>query len=165
MDRMKYAFVALVILWMYLAIDTATGLAMSFVNEDYKPCKLGKEVSEPEVTCYKMQATAYCLSGRTASGDYTRKGIVASKPEWIGKIMAVYLENEEGKAGEFLGYYEVKDTGGKHIRTGKVLDIWMPTYNECIQFGRKNVVVFLIDGEADDEATKETNTRTETSLI
>lgn len=162
MVRMKYAFVALVILWIYLAVDTVTGLAMNLVNEG---CKIGKEVSEPEVTCYKMQATAYCLTGKTASGERTRKGIVASKPEWIGKIMAVYLENEEGKAGEFLGYYEVKDTGGKPIRTGKVLDIWMPTYNECIQFGRKNVVVFLIDGELKNEKTEETDARTETSFI
>jgi len=95
---------------------------------------------------YSMQATAYCIKGRTASGKLTREGICASKPEWIGKVAAVYLDND-GKPGEFIGYFEILDTGGASIRKGKVIDIWFSTKNECMQFGRKKVLVKVIDSK------------------
>jgi len=95
---------------------------------------------------YPMQATAYCIKGRTASGKLTREGICASKPEWIGKVAAVYLDND-GKPGEFIGYFEILDTGGASIRKGKVIDIWFSTKNECMQFGRKKVLVKVIDSK------------------
>lgn len=116
------------------------------MTDEVKYNPLYKQVEEPKVNCYFMQATAYCINGRTASGENTRVGIVASKPEWIGKTMAVYLRGKDGKAGQFLGYFEVKDTGGSSIRNGNVIDLWLPTYEECMAFGRKEVVVFLIDG-------------------
>lgn len=98
-----------------------------------------------DVKLYSMQATAYCLHGTTADGSQTRIGIAASKPEWIGKTAVVYLD-DNGERGELLGFYEIKDTGGKSVRSGKVLDIWLPTYNECKQFGRKKVLVAIVDG-------------------
>lgn len=98
-----------------------------------------------EVEFHSMKATAYCLQGTTVDGSHTRRGIAASKPEWIGLTAAVYLD-DNGELGEFLGYYEIKDTGGSGVRSGKVLDIWLPTYDECIQFGKKKVLVALIKG-------------------
>lgn len=101
----------------------------------------GKE----DVTFIPMTAKAYCDIGTTADGSYTRKGICAAKPEWIGLTAAIYL-NDNGQPGKFLGYYEIKDTGGRSIRNGKVIDIWLPTYDECITFGKKSVLVVLIKG-------------------
>lgn len=98
-----------------------------------------------DVEFHSMKATAYCLQGNTADGSRARRGIAASKPEWIGLTAAVYLD-DNGKPGEFLGYYEIKDTGGNGVRSGKVLDIWFPTYDECIKFGKKKVLVALIKG-------------------
>lgn len=98
-----------------------------------------------EVTFIPMKATAYCLNGITADGSHTRRGIAASKPEWIGLTAAVYM-NDNGEPGEFLGYYEIKDTGGKNVKNGKVLDIWLPTEEECKQFGYKKVLVVLVKG-------------------
>lgn len=130
MKKMKIAVMVLIVMWSFLLFDTVMGLAMSV---DYQ--------AGEDVAIYEMQATAYCLTGTTASGEQTRKGIVASKPEWIGKKMLIYTR----ETGEYIGTFEVKDTGGKAIRSGKVVDIWMPTYNECMQFGRKNVIVYLMD--------------------
>lgn len=140
--RMKIAISFFVIMLLYLITDSVIGLAMSVEirNPD------ANVIEEADVSCHFMQATAYCLDGRTASGDKTRIGIAASKPEWIGKTMAVYEKGADGKAGNFIGYFEVKDTGGESIRSGKVIDLWLPTYEECMAFGRKDVVVFLIDG-------------------
>lgn len=98
-----------------------------------------------EVTYIPMTAKAYCIDGITASGSHTRRGICAAKPEWIGLTAMIYKDNN-GELGEFLGYYEVKDTGGRAIRSGKVIDIWLPTEDECKQFGNKKVLVVLVKG-------------------
>lgn len=135
MRKMKYVVIALVVLWSYLFFDSVMGLAMSV---EYR-------AEETQLQGIEMQATAYCLTGTTASGQQTHSGIVASKPEWIGKKMMIYLKDNNGNQGNYLGTYEVADTGGKSIRTGNVVDIWMPTRDECMQFGRRNVIVYLVD--------------------
>lgn len=89
-----------------------------------------------------IELTAYCIDGTTASGKHTREGIVAGKKEWIGMTVILYDENME-----YIGTYEVLDTGGKKIRQGKVIDIWLPTYDECIQFGRQKGYYQLIDAK------------------
>lgn len=96
-------------------------------------------------TGYQMKATAYCINGTTATGTQTRVGVAASKREWFGKTVRVYADDGTGKSAELIGTYVIEDTGGKPIRSGKVIDIWMPTYDECIQFGRRSVIVFVDD--------------------
>ena len=90
----------------------------------------------------KMQATAYCINGTTATGTQTRVGIAAAKRSWFGKTIAVY-HLKDGKPSSLIGRYVVEDTGGDNIRNGKVLDIWMPTEDECFAFGRKSVYVVV----------------------
>lgn len=93
-----------------------------------------------------MTATAYCINGTTATGTHTRPGICAGKREWFGKTAVVYADNN-GEIGDLIGIYKVEDTGGKNIRNGKVLDIWLPTEDECFQFGRRKVHVYLLNEE------------------
>ena len=93
----------------------------------------------------RMQATAYCYGTTRCDGKPVRKGICAAKPEWYGKTAAIY-EDAGGVPGEFIGYYECLDTGGDSIKNGDVIDIYSPSEEWCIQFGRRNVLVFLIDG-------------------
>ena len=110
-------------------------------------CGTKAEAKERDEPLYiPMEATAYCYGTTRCDGGRVRKGICAAKPEWYGKTAAVY-ENKDGKPGEFIGYYECLDTGGQEIKDGKVLDIYHPDYNWCVVFGRKNVLVMLIDGE------------------
>ena len=97
-----------------------------------------------ELDFKEMKATAYCLQGQTASGEYTREGICASKPEWIGKTAAIYY-NDGGMIGDFIGYYEILDTGGDSIKKGYVIDIWMENKETCKQFGSPDVYVLLIE--------------------
>lgn len=94
---------------------------------------------------HRMKATAYCLKGKTATGCHTRKGICAASSEHFGQLAMVY-EDDGGYPGDFIGYFECKDTGGKSVSSGYVIDLWLPTYNECIQFGSKDVLVVWIDG-------------------
>jgi len=94
----------------------------------------------------EMQATAYCIDGTTATGTHTRRGICAGKREWFGKTAVVYADNH-GEIGDLIGIYKVEDTGGNSIRNGKVLDIWVPSYDEAIQFGRRKVHVYILNEE------------------
>lgn len=96
---------------------------------------------QDEVKFHSMTAKAYCLDGITADGSHTRMGICASKPEWIGLTAAIYLD-DNGELGEFLGYYEIKDTTNKSNN----INIWLPTKAECKKFGKKKVLVALIKG-------------------
>ena len=98
-----------------------------------------------DVQWLPMEATAYCYGEITADGSRVREGICAAKPEWYGKTAAIY-EDAGGVPGEFIGYYECLDTGGDAIKSGDVIDIYSPSYEWCVQFGRRNVLVFLIDG-------------------
>lgn len=42
-----------------------------------------------------IRCTCYCDTGITASGQYTRRGIVAGKREWIGKVAVLYAIDPE----------------------------------------------------------------------
>lgn len=80
-------------------------------------------------------ATAYCVSGVTASGEVTRNGICAGKKEWIGKTIILYQRLPDNSVGEMIGMYECLDTGGTDgIREGRVIDVWCPDIDSCQEF-------------------------------
>ena len=77
-------------------------------------------------------ATAYSLSGRTASGMRVTKGLIAADPRILPLGTRVRLE-----AGAYSGEYLVADTGAA-VR-GKKIDIWTPNSHEANRFGRRLV--------------------------
>lgn len=106
-----------------------------------------KPVREVALVQHRIEATAYCYGTTRCDGGKVRIGTCAGKPEWYGKVAAIYLD-DNGNPGEFLGYFEILDTGGdERITDGLVLDIYIPDHDACIEFGRQKVMVVLIDGE------------------
>lgn len=96
---------------------------------------------------FEIEATAYCDGTTRCDGKPVRTGICAGKKEWYGKVIALY-ENKNGNPGEFLGYYECLDTGGdSRIKEGKCVDIYNPSKEWCINFGRKKVLAVIIEGK------------------
>lgn len=97
---------------------------------------------------FQIEATAYCDSENpTASGCKVREGICAGPREWMGKCVVVYSDLDNGP-GELIGIYECLDTGGDlRIATGRCVDIWMPTEDECIEFGRQKVWVQVFNAK------------------
>jgi 3D (Asp-Asp-Asp) domain-containing protein len=101
----------------------------------------GEQVSRSERPTI-FEATAYCScrkccgksDGITASGVRAKEGTVAVDPKVIPLGSRIYIEG--------MGYFRAEDTGGM-IR-GNKLDIWFPTHNEALKFGRKNVRVRII---------------------
>lgn len=84
-----------------------------------------------------FHATAYCLKGRTASGEHVRPGVIAADPRVLPLGTVVHL-----RAGRYTGTYTVLDTGGR-IR-GRLIDVYVPTYKEAVQFGRRPVKIKIV---------------------
>jgi 3D (Asp-Asp-Asp) domain-containing protein len=63
--------------------------------------------------------------------------------EYMGKTAIVYTPDFE-----LIGIYEVEDTGGDYrIKNGQCIDIYIPDYDSCIEFGRQDVIVYLMDAK------------------
>ena len=102
-------------------------------------------------------ATAYAQKGKTASGDYVHRHVVAADPDLLPIGSRIKIKH----AGRYSGEYVVADTGEKI--QGRRLDIFVPNPNACRRFGRRAVrvkVLSLGDGthaatEQADEAVKQ----------
>ena len=147
--------------WLYIT------LAVLFVLWLIGKIDLQAKENDPFLEPVKVRCTCYIDSGTTASGCETREGIMASKKEWIGCVACVNAVNEDGSIGDFLGYYEILDTGygratglgesqvkkGKTlgtIETGDTIDIWMPTLHQAEEWIDTNgdyVYIKIIRGD------------------
>ena len=108
---------------------------------------------------FQMLTTAYCHGDVTATGAKTREGICAVRSEWIGKTALVWMCNEDGTQGDFLGFWECLDTGFGadsdgdgigSIEEGKVIDMYFPTLDkakEWMKLTSGKVFVQLVDAE------------------
>ena len=144
MRKMKI-LAALVIIFGFVAL-LAEAVAGAFASGVYAAGK------KDEVQWMPMEATAYCYGEITADGSRVREGICAAKKDWIGLTAMVYLDEEKEDGthgpGEFMGYYEIKDTGGNElIKSGQAIDIYNPSAEWCREFGRKKVWVVLREGK------------------
>ena len=96
----------------------------------------------------QIETTAYCDYGLTASGSMVREGVCAARRDMIGKCAIVYEMEEDGTLGDFIGYYEILDTGGDYrIENGSVIDIYIPDYDKCIEYGRRKVYVQIVEAK------------------
>jgi 3D (Asp-Asp-Asp) domain-containing protein len=84
-----------------------------------------------------FQATAYALRGRTFSGMYVRRGVIAADPRVIPIGSVVQLVTPG-----YSGIYTVQDTGGK-IK-GKIVDVWVGSTREARFFGRRQIKLHVL---------------------
>ncbi len=82
-------------------------------------------------------ATAYSDYGVTKSGVVAATGIIAADPKVlpIGSIIEI-------DAGKYSGIYTVMDTGS--AVNGNRIDIFIPDYDEAMQFGSRKVAVKIL---------------------
>lgn len=90
-----------------------------------------------------MEATAYTYlppytSMTTATGATLRKGIVAVDPRVIPMHTRMFIT---GSMEYGLGVAE--DTGG--AIKGNIIDLAFMSYNECVQFGRRQMEVYILE--------------------
>ena len=89
-------------------------------------------------------ATAYTCeneSGITATGTTARVGAIAVDPDVIPLGTRMYIVTADGSY--IYGYCVAEDTGG--AIKGNIVDLYMEDYETCIQFGRRSVVVYILD--------------------
>jgi len=95
-------------------------------------------------------ATAYSVTGITASGEWTHRHVVAADPDVIPIGSRIKIK----RAGRYSGEYVVADTGAKI--QGRKLDIYMPNTGECKKFGARRVRVRIVQlGDGSRETTKQ----------
>ena len=81
---------------------------------------------------FNVEVTAYCDVGETASGAFTRRGIVAADPRVLPLGSQVRVQ---GLGRAYHGTYDVEDTG-REVK-GRELDIFMRDCGQAKEFGRK----------------------------
>jgi 3D (Asp-Asp-Asp) domain-containing protein len=105
-----------------------------------------EEIKEAAATASQAYvATAYSLSGRTATGRPVAKGLIAADPRVLPFGTRVRLD-----AGPYSGEYTVADAGSRV--KGRKIDVWVPTNREACRFGRRNVKLTVLSYGAKKKA-------------
>jgi len=90
-----------------------------------------------------MRGTAYTTGGnigtRTATGTTVRVGVVAVDRNVMPLGTKVYVVSNDG--AYVYGFGVAEDTGVR----GNIIDLYMDTYSECIQFGVRDCTVYVLD--------------------
>lgn len=125
---------------------TVVGTPMSEAPFDIELDEAGQPVNYKSVLSGK--ATAYTSdrgdSGTVCStGMKAQVGVVAVNPDRIPYGSKLYIVSPDGSY--VYGYAIAGDTGGG-VRSNKtVADLFMDTYEECIQFGRRTMNVYILE--------------------
>lgn len=89
------------------------------------------------------KATAYCGGGITATGQKAMPGRIAVNPRQIPYGTKMYVVSSDGKY--VYGYCVASDTGGFVKKRSAIADLYMHSYDDCMQFGRRNVDIYILE--------------------
>lgn len=91
-----------------------------------------------------LRATAYTHTGNNCStGVYPQPGYVAVDPKEIPYGTRMYIVSADGQY--VYGYAVAADTGGFIHGTRTDMDLFLDTEAQCVQFGRRNIIVYFLD--------------------
>ena len=126
----------------------APGTAKSPLPYDIELDKDGHPVHYSKV--YTGSATAYTndrgLCGTTTSiGMKAQVGVVAVDPKVIPYGTELYITSVDGSY--VYGYAIAGDTGGAMRAGTAIVDLFMDTYEDCVEFGRRNCNLYVISQE------------------
>lgn len=86
----------------------------------------------------EFEVTYYCDYGLTATGTTTHMGTCGVDPNVIPLGSTIFIEYDDGSIRECVA----EDTGG--AVKGNIIDVWLESYDECIQNGRDICKVYLV---------------------
>lgn len=114
----------------------ATNVVTSNIQGSGAPTSYLKTFHGP-ATAYTAKAGA-----KTASGAVARRGLVAVNPKQIPYGSKLYIVADDGTV---YGYCTAADTGGFVTNgSGTLVDLYMDSYGECTQWGKRNVTIYVI---------------------
>lgn len=105
------------------------------LDENDRPIKYKKKITG--------KATAYCTGTITSTGRRAQPGVVAVNPKQIPYGTKMYIVSSDGRY--VYGYAIAGDTGGFVHNSSTVVDLYMRSYNSCVQFGRRNVDIYILE--------------------
>jgi 3D (Asp-Asp-Asp) domain-containing protein len=86
-----------------------------------------------------FNATAYCKGSTTTSGVAAQTGVAAADPQLLPVGSVIEIDSIEAR---YNGIYTIMDTGPKV--QGRLVDIYMWSCNEALQFGRRPVRLVVL---------------------
>ena len=89
------------------------------------------------------KAAAYCGGGITSTGQRAMPGRVAVNPRQIPYGTKMYIVSSDGRY--CYGYAEASDTGGFARKGSATVDLYMHSYYDCMQFGRRSVEIYILE--------------------
>ncbi len=125
----------------YQAPSSSGGASVSNSAGTFKDAS-GKTVS------YRKKLTGTSTAYYASEGAITATGVpvylggVAVNPNVIPYGSKLYIVSSDGRM--VYGYATAVDTGGALMSGSVLVDVFYPTYNECIQWGRRNVTVYVL---------------------
>ena len=115
------------------------GVLCCYPPSDVPPTYYAHLINTDEHRTYmgEYELTAYTWTGnKCADGVYPCEGVTVASNDSNLWHKTIYIEGY----GEFF----VHDTGGM---SKNVIDIYMDSYDACIQFGRRKADVYIIEEE------------------
>lgn len=86
--------------------------------------------------------TAYYGGGTTSIGLKAQYGVVAVDPTIIPYGTKMYITSCDGRF--VYGYCIAGDTGGFAWDGSAIADLYYDTYGECVQFGRRDINIYIL---------------------
>lgn len=93
-------------------------------------------------TVFSGSGTAYTGGTSTATGRKPAVGLVAVDPKKIPYGSKLYIVATDGTV---YGYAIAADTGGFIYDGRTIVDVYMDSYDDCAQWGRKSVNVYVLE--------------------
>ncbi len=91
----------------------------------------------------KGVASAYCTGTTCSTGVSVKPGYIAVDPSIIPYGTEMYIRTPDG--GYIYGYAVAADTGGFIYWGNTIADLYVNTYSEAINFGRRNIEIYILD--------------------
>lgn len=139
----KWKKIAVLTLAAVLLFSSSVQAADETVPYQQEIQKVSEEVFEnPYGEPFQIKTTAYCSCvgccghdhGITKSGRPAVEGLTVASNLYYGKTIVLYDEDMN-----FLGFYEVTDTGTDHI------DIYMERHEAALEFGVHYYYIQVVD--------------------
>ncbi len=87
-------------------------------------------------------ASAYCTGHTCSTGVAVKQGYIAVDPNIIPYGTEMYIRTTDGSW--IYGYAVAADTGGFTAWGNTIADLYMYSYSDAVNFGRRNVEIYIL---------------------
>lgn len=116
--------------------SSVSNKAGTFVDSNGKTVAYSRKLTGTSTAYYAAEGSI------TATGTPVFVGGVAVNPNVIPYGSKLYIVSSDGSC--VYGYATAVDTGGALMSGSVLVDVFYPTYSECMNWGRRNVTVYVL---------------------